>query len=130
MLQAVGVPFFKRWIMWAAVAYRTRWAVGGFRRAALVLWLLLAAAGIAAFTWAIVALATGGDGPGGLNAWALLGVALAGPLVAGVLWQRQWGAAVVTAAGAPFVLPPAVLAAVGYAVYWVLERAARALHID
>jgi hypothetical protein len=129
MLQAVGVPFFKRWIMWAAVAYRTRWAVGGLRRAALVVWVLLAAAGIVSFIWAIVALATGGDGPGGINAWLLVGIALVGPLVAGILWQRQWGAALVTAAGAPFVLPPAVIAALGYTIYWLLERAARALDI-
>ena len=28
MLDSVGVPFFKRWIMWADVALRTRYAVG------------------------------------------------------------------------------------------------------
>ena len=78
MLEAVGVPFFKRWIMWAAVAFRTRWAVGGWRRRSVAAWVILAALGITAFVWAVVAIATGNDGPGGLDHWAFLGLALGG----------------------------------------------------
>jgi hypothetical protein len=125
MLASVGVPFFKRWIMWAAVAFRTRWAVGGWRRLTLVVWVILAAAGIAALAWAIVAIVTGSDGPGDLNRWALLGISLAAPVLAGALWGRQWGASLVTAVAAPFVLPPMAIAAVGYFLYWILERVAR-----
>lgn len=125
MLASVGVPFFKRWIMWAAVAFRTRWAVGGWRRLSVLVWVVLASAGIAALVWAIVAIATGGDGPGGLNRWALFGGSLVAPLIAGVLWGKQWGASLVTAVAAPFVLPPAAIASVGYAIYWILERVAR-----
>jgi hypothetical protein len=129
MLEAVGVPFVKRWIMWAAVAFRTRWSVGGWRRRSVAAWVVLAALGITAFVWAVIAIATGNDGPGGLDHWAFLGLALAAPLVATPLWGKQWGASLVTAAAAPFVLPPAGIAAIGYAVYWLLERLARALHL-
>jgi hypothetical protein len=125
MLAAAGVPLFKRWIMWAAVAYRTRLAVGGGRRLSVFLWVILASLGIAAFVVAIVAIASGTDGPGGISAWALLGGSLVAPVVASALWGKQWGAGLVTAAAAPFVLPPAAIAAVGYSGYWVLERLAR-----
>jgi hypothetical protein len=129
MLASVGVPFFKRWILWAAVAYRTRWAVGGWRRLTLAVWVLLAAAGITAFVWSIVAIPLGHDGPGGVDALVLLAVSVAAPAVAGLLWGEQWGAAVVTAVGAPFVLPAAI-AAVGYSFYWILERLAVLLHLE
>jgi len=72
-----------------------------------------------------VAIVTGSDGPGDLNRWALLGISLAAPVLAGALWGRQWGASLVTAVAAPFVLPPMAIAAVGYFLYWILERVAR-----
>ena len=53
MMRCAGVRFLKRWIMWAAVALRTRWAAGGVRQAAVVVWGVLAAAGISAFSWSI-----------------------------------------------------------------------------
>jgi Protein of unknown function (DUF1353) len=121
MLAAVGVPFFKRWIMWSAVALRTRWAVGGWRRLSVVVWVVLAALGIVASGTAAWAIVSGGGAPGDVNEWALLVGALVAPLVAGVLWGKQWGASLVTAVAAPFLLPPAAIGAVGYAIYWVLE---------
>ena len=32
MMKSAEVPWLKRWIMWSAVALRSRWAVGGIRR--------------------------------------------------------------------------------------------------
>jgi Protein of unknown function (DUF1353) len=127
MLKAVGVPFFKRWIMWAAVAMRTRWAVGGGRRISLVAWLVIALAGVTAFVVAAAAIVTGGEAPGDVDKWALLGVSLVVAVGASVLWGRQIGAGLVAAAAALWILPPTVVAALGYAVYWVLERLARAI---
>src|SRR5262245_3236097 len=130
MLAAVDVPCFKRWIMWAAVALRTRWAVGGWRRLSVVVWVLLAALGIVALVTASWAIASGGASPGDVNEWALLAGALGAPLVAGVLWGKQWGASLVIAVAAPFLLPPAAIAAAGYAIYWVLEWLGRKLGLS
>jgi Protein of unknown function (DUF1353) len=130
MLAAVGVPFFKRWIMWAAVALRTRWAVRGWRRLTIVLWVILSALGIAAFALAASAIMSGGAAPGDINEWVLLAGALVAPLLAGALWGKQWGASLVTAVAAPFRLLPAAIAAIGYTIYWVLERLGRAIGLD
>ena len=130
MLEAVQVPFFKRWIMWAAVALRTRWAVGGWRRLTIVLWVILSAVGIAALALAASAIMSGGEAPGDINEWALLAGAVVAPSLAGALWGKQWGASLVIAVAAPFLLLPAAIAAIGYAIYWVLERLGRAIGID
>jgi hypothetical protein len=130
MLAATGVPFFKRWIMWAAVALRTRWAVGGWRRLTVVVWVFLAALGIAALAVAAWAIVSGGAAPGDVNEWALLAGAVVAPLLAGVLWGKQWGASLVTAVAAPFLLLPAAITAIGYAIYWVLERLGRAIGLS
>jgi hypothetical protein len=118
MMRCAGVPWLKRWIMWAAVAMRTRWAAGGYRRVTLVLWGLLATAGISAFAWGAAT-----------QSWTLLVVAAVMPFVAGVLWFRQYGASLVAAVAALWILPPALLAAAGYLVYRVLERAASAARL-
>ena len=49
MMCTSGVPFFKRWIMWAGVALRTRWAAGGWRRWSILGWLLLSVLGVKNF---------------------------------------------------------------------------------
>ena len=43
------------------------------------------------------------------------------PFVASVLWGRQYGAGLVAALSAPWLLPPSVLAVLGYWVYRELE---------
>ena len=40
MMKSAGVPWLKRWIMWSAVALRSRWAVGGIRRVSVLVWLV------------------------------------------------------------------------------------------
>ena len=44
MLDALGVPLLRRWLMWTAVAYGTRWSAGGVRRIGIVVWTVLALA--------------------------------------------------------------------------------------
>ncbi|MEO1060009.1 MAG: DUF1353 domain-containing protein [Actinomycetota bacterium] len=121
MLESVGVPYFKRWIMWAAVALRTRWAVGGWRRIGLVAWVVLAAIGIWAFGVAAVSIVWDTATPGDIGAWALLGISVVMPFAAGALWGKQWGASLVAAIAAPWILPPTILAVLGTGIYLALE---------
>ncbi len=127
MLESVGEPFFKRWIMWAAVALRTRYAVGGWRRILLFAWVLLAAIGIWAFGVAAVSIVWDTATPGDVGAWTLLGIAVVMPFAAGLLWGKQWGASLVAAVAAPWILPPTILAVAGTVIYLALEKAGRVL---
>ena len=111
--------------MWAAVALRSRWAAGGIRRASVVVWLVLASAGIAAFVWAAGSAVFGWSHPG--SAWILVFLAVVLPFAAAFLWGRQYGAGLVAATAAIWILPAAVLAGVGYLVYMALEAVARKL---
>ena len=123
MMRTAGVPWLKRWIMWAAVALRTRWAVGGLRRASVVPWLALSASGITAFVWAVGAMTLGWSAP--VATGAMLAVSLLLPFAASALWGRQYAAGLIAAVAALWILPAAVLAGVGYLVYVTLERVAR-----
>ena len=122
MMKAAGVPWIKRWIMWAAVALRSRWAAGGIRRISVFVWILLSSAGITSFLWAAGSVLFDWSGP---DAWLLLSFAVPLPLVAAVLWGRQYGAGLVAAAAALWILPAAVVAGIGYVVYLGLERGAK-----
>lgn len=125
MLESVGVPFFKRWIMWAAVALRTRWAVGGWRRILLLVWVVTAAVGIVAFGSAVADLVADTGTVFDVAPWTLLGIAVVTPFVAGLLWGKQWGASLVAAIAAPWILPPTVVAVAGTLVYLALEWGGR-----
>lgn len=119
MMGAAGVPVLKRWIMWAAVALRTRWFAGGWRRWSLVAWIACAVVGNVAAVGAVAGL----FGPRlfGLAPGVLALVAVVMPFVSGLLWGRQFGASVVAAVAGGWILPPGVLAALGYLAYRVLE---------
>jgi hypothetical protein len=125
MLATAGVPWLKRWLMWAAVALRSRWAAGGYRRASVVAWLALATAGIAAFAWGAGASSGIWDPP--VPTAVLLTGAVVLPVLAAPLWGKQAGAALVAAVGAAWILPPAIFGGIGYLVYRVLERVAGSL---
>jgi hypothetical protein len=122
MMKASGVPSLKRWIMWSAVALRSRWAVGGIRRLSVLVWVLLAAAGITAFVWGVGSAAFGWACP--VDAWVLLPVAAALPIAAAFLWGEQYGAGLVAAIAALWILPAAAVAGAGYLIYLGLERLA------
>ena len=111
MLEAAGVPFFKRWIMWTAVAMRSRWAAGARRQATLIVWLALATFGLSLGWYA--AFHTNG---------VLFLIAAILPGVSAPLWGKQWGASLVAAVAVPWILPAAAVGAGGYCVYAVLEK--------
>lgn len=110
MLEALGVRFLRRWLMWAAVAFGTRWRAGGGRRILLVLWVIAALAGMVSF---LAGLVIG-------NPWLVVAAAV-GPIPAAALWGRQFGAAILGAYCAPWLVPPTVVGAGGFAVYWIIE---------
>ncbi|MGH1492129.1 MAG: DUF1353 domain-containing protein [Acidimicrobiales bacterium] len=110
MLEDLGVPWLRRWLMWAAVAFRTFYVT---KRSRTILWVLISLISIATFVFAV---ATG-------NYWLALGLIFVPIPVAG-LWRGQYGAGILAAVCAPFIAPPVVMAAVGYGVYWVLEKIA------
>jgi len=128
MMRVAGVPWLKRWIMWAAVALRSRFAAGGTRRLSVIVWLLLAALGIASFVSA-----TGSwlFGWGQLvEPWLLMLFAATLPFASSVLWGRQFGASLVAAGAALWILPAALFAMFGYGAYQLLERGARKLGLS
>lgn len=111
MLKRIGMRWLKRWIMWSAVALRTRFAAGGLKRLSVVAWIAGALAGNSIF---FVALLTGD--------LVLLATSVVLPILFAALWGRQYGAGIIAAIAAPWLLPPSVLAAIGYAIYVAIER--------
>jgi hypothetical protein len=119
MLGSTGVPWLKRWIMWAAVALRTRRAAGGIRRISLYVWVGLAIAGITSFVNSVGAIWLGWSHP--LDVWLMLLISVSLPFLAAPLWGRQFGASLVAAVAALWILPAAAFALFGGAVYKALE---------
>jgi hypothetical protein len=113
MLADLGVPWLRRWLMWTAVALRTRFAAGGVVRWSVVLWVLASMVGMTSFALAWRA----GD-------WPALAIATFAPFVFAGLWGRQYGAGLIAAYTAPWVLPPTAFGALGFVAYRLLEAAA------
>jgi hypothetical protein len=116
MLRDLGVRFICRWLMWAAVACRTRYAAGGATRYLLGAWVALATIGIGTFLFGAVTGAV----------WLVVGAAVA-PILLSALWYRQYGAGLVAAYFAvPWILPPTVFVLAFYGAFrfaeWVLYR--------
>lgn len=115
MLHACGTGFVKRWVMWTAVALRTRWKAGGWKRAKVVLWGASSAVGM---TGTIALLAAG-------NTVIALSFGTAMLVVAAALWGLQWGAAVFAALALPLMIPTGALALVASVVFWALDQIIR-----
>ncbi len=113
MLKDLGVRWIRRWLMWTAVAFRTRYKAGGLKQASVVAWVVAMALGTAAL---VVGLRDG-------NTAVVVG-ALVAPLLTAGLWGLQYGAGLLAAFSAVWLLPPTVLGALGFVIYWVLERVA------
>lgn len=128
MMKTAGVPWLKRWIIWAAVALRSRWAAGGTRRFSVLVWIILATAGIASFVWGAGAALFDWSSPA--DAWLLLLIALLLPFAAAPLWGKQYGAGLVAAIAALWILPAAAFGGLGYMIYLGLERLARTAGLD
>jgi hypothetical protein len=116
MLADLGVRWIRRWLMWAAVALRTRYAARGWRRALVVIWGIAALGGIAAFVLGAIR----------AELW-LTALATFAPLGFCLLWGKQYGAGLWASYTAPWVLPPTLIGAIGYGIYWVLEWLVRVL---
>lgn len=134
MMRTSGVPWLKRWLMWSAVALRTRWVAGGYRRLSIVLWLLLSVAGIIATIGSAGALLFDWpwffDWPWPVSSpgWSLT-VALLMIFIAAPLWGRQWAASLIAAVGALWLMPAAAVTSIAWIVYRVLEGVARTLRL-
>lgn len=128
MMRRSGVPWLKRWIMWAAVALRSRYAAGGRRRISVLAWVLLALIGIACAVVAVGAWSLSWPSPAPPGILALIAVTL--PFVSAPLWGEQWGASLVAAVAGFWIVPAALMAAFGYGVYLALEYLARRLGYD
>lgn len=123
MMGSAGVPWLKRWIMWAAVAIRSRWAAGGTRRLSVGVWIALAVTGMASFVSAAGSWWLGWSHP--LEIWQLFLIAFMLPFASAALWGKQYGASIVAALAALWILPAAAFGLLGYGVYKILEFLAR-----
>jgi len=127
MSKAAGVPIFKRLIMWTGIALRTRWVSSLRNKVQLVIYVALSIAGTAVLLAALADLIGLMSLPSWLgDPWPAALVALLAWLAASALWGRQWRAALVAGAAAPWAIPTAALALVARAVYSILERIAGA----
>jgi hypothetical protein len=122
MMKSSGVPWLKRWIMWAAVAARSRFVAGGLRTWTMVLWGALCVFGLVCGAAAFGAWLFGWSAP--IDPWWLLVLATALPVVSARLWGEQWGASLVFAVAAFWIVPAAAFAGLGYLVYLALEHLA------
>ena len=113
MLGDAGIEFIQRWVMWSAVALRTRWMAGGQRRIGLMVWFVLALAGTVGGIWSAAS-----------QSWlTLVAFAIAPWPAALLLWGRQWGAGVwASYVVFPLVLIPVTLAIVALFPFYLLQR--------
>lgn len=116
MLSALKVRTVKRWVMYAAVALRTRWVTS---KLSLLVWIALSTSGLVLFVWA--ALGFGFPDLFG-SRWVVLAVTGFAPLPASLLWGSQWQAALVAAVVAIWILPASAFALMALGVYYLLEQ--------
>jgi hypothetical protein len=110
MLADLGVPWLRRWLMWTAVAFGTRYRRSGWSRWSLWIWVLASVAGTVLFLIGISV--------GIMWMWIL---AFLLPIPFSLLWGKQCGAGLLGAYYAPFVLPPTILGSVGILIYKIVE---------
>lgn len=110
MLLDSGVPPVRAYLMWAAVALRTRMKTGRGRLVSVVAWLVLALGGTVVL---VASLAQGW--------WALAVVALVTPVPAAALWGRQFGAGLIAGYAVWWALVGAVPAWVAFKLYQLVE---------
>lgn len=112
MLADLKVRWVRRWLMWTAVALRTRFKTGPRHRIGVVVWVVASLVGLSVGAWSLV---TGN--------WATLAIASVAPVAFAGLWGGQYGAGLLGAYAAVWILPPTVIGAVGYFIYAGIEQA-------
>lgn len=113
-LDGLGVPFVRARIMWAAVAFATRW-LSLVARLALLVWLAAALTGITALVWSALTFHP-----------VVFVAALLGPIPFALLWgPREYRAGVVGGYTLWLVAVPALLNLVAYGIYATAERVLR-----
>lgn len=110
LLVASGVPPVRSYLMWTAVAARTRWKTRPARRPAMALW------GLAALVGTVALVAGAARGSLGVMLAALLA-----PIPAAALWGRQFGAGLIAGYAVWWALIGAVPAYVAYKLYQAVE---------
>jgi len=123
MLHDTGIPWIRRWVMWAGVAFRTRFNAVKTAPRPVVGW----AKTLSVVVWAaaIVAAVVGGYWFARQGEWgAVLLVALV-PIPLSALWWHQFGAGLVAAYAMPVLLPPTLLAVVADLILFVLDQLSR-----
>ncbi len=121
MMRSAGVGWLKRWVMWTAVAARTRWVAGGLRQISVALWAVLALVGI---TTGVVGAVRLWNGDSGLP---LLAIALVLGLAAAPLWGKQIGAGFFAMVAGLFLVPAGAVVLVGLGAFRVLDIASQKL---
>jgi hypothetical protein len=91
MLKALGVGWAARWLMWSAVALRTRLAAPGYRSWLAVAWIALAATGIGMLLVSLICWL----GYSNTDALWYLVASVVMPLPSSLLWGRQFAAGLV-----------------------------------
>jgi hypothetical protein len=123
MLHDTGIPWIRRWIMWAGVAFRTRFnaratdhrpMVGWAKTLSVVVWAVAIVAAVIAGFW----FASNGE-------WRKVGWIALSPVLISVLWWHQFGAGLVAAYAMPILLPPTLLAFIADVVLVGLDGLSR-----
>ncbi len=115
MLRDSGVLIGKRWIMWSAVALRTRWKSGGVRTWLTAIWIVLALTGFTGTVWALI---TG-------QFWLAATLTFPTPVIAASLWGRQFGAGLIAAyIVLPWLVIPMALSLMLLSPFWLVEKLA------
>lgn len=121
MLKDSGVRIGKRWIIWAAVAMRTRFMTKTWPRISVIIWSILAVAGMIGLALSVL----------NLNALGILLFGLVAPIMGSGLWSKQFGAGLIASLFvAPFLLLPGAIAATLLLPFWLLETLASKILTD
>lgn len=116
MLKAVGVSFVLRWVMWAAVALRTRWFGGAAKKATMIVWIVLSLAGLTAFA-ITSAMLIGDSGASWIE--PVFWTSLVLPLFASMFWgMRLYLVGIIASLAIPFIVVPFVSVLVARFATW------------
>jgi hypothetical protein len=123
-----GVPLSRRWMMWAAVALRTQWKMGGLHLVRALLWaLIFGLAGLGLWPIVTVVLVFNFGWAAVSFSAVAFGAAVVLPVSLCWLWASHWRVGAVAGIALMFFAVQVVLIVVALVAYlaveWLLERA-------